>query len=112
MQWPCPPPSPERPVPTADGARNPIRYLNDGVSQTLYTAPDGGVPEARIRHPEPSCAVLRPAAHGPVPEMPDDDYPILLNTGRLAHQWHDDQNRAGQEAQQTQPGTVRRDPSR
>ena len=38
-------------------------------------------------------------------EMPDDDYPILLNTGRLAHPVaHDDQNRAGQKLNKLNPG--------
>ena len=26
--------------------------------------------------------------HAPNSEMPDDDYPFILNTGRTAHQWH------------------------
>lgn len=26
--------------------------------------------------------------HVPAAEMPDDDYPFVLNTGRLQHQWH------------------------
>ena len=87
MQWPCPPPSPERPDPTADGARNPIRYLNDGVSQTLYTAPDGSVPKLAFATPNRRAQFFARPHMDPF-EMPDDDYPILLNTGRLAHQWH------------------------
>ncbi|MGQ4485970.1 molybdopterin-dependent oxidoreductase [Streptomyces sp. SAS_281] len=64
------------PAPTADGPdRNPIRYL----------APDGGGPV----FPTPGGRArffARP--HVPAAEMPDDDYPFLLNTGRVQHQWH------------------------
>ncbi|MCX0246736.1 molybdopterin oxidoreductase family protein, partial [Streptomyces drozdowiczii] len=64
------------PAPTADGPdRNPIRYL----------APDGGGPV----FPTPTGRARffgRP--HLPAAEMPDDDYPFLLNTGRVQHQWH------------------------
>nr|WP_280513260.1 bifunctional nitrate reductase/sulfite reductase flavoprotein subunit alpha [Gordonia desulfuricans] len=87
MQWPCPPPSADRPDPTADGARNPIRYLNDGVSQTLHTLPDGTVPRLAFATPNRRAQFFARPHIAPA-EMPDDDYPILLNTGRLAHQWH------------------------
>ncbi|WP_375482621.1 molybdopterin-dependent oxidoreductase [uncultured Mycobacterium sp.] len=79
IQWPCPPGS------TTD--RSPIRYLNDGVSQTQLVRDDGSVP--RLAFPTPSGRArffARP--HLPPEEMPDDDYPFLLNTGRLPHQWH------------------------
>ncbi len=79
LQWPCPP----------EGAsdRNPIRYRNDGVSQTRLVRGDGHVP--RLAFPTPDGrAVFFARPHLPPAELPDDDYPILLNTGRLAHQWH------------------------
>ena len=79
LQWPCPP----------DGAgdRNPIRYLNDGVSQTRLVRDDGSVP--RLAFPTPSGrAVFFARPHLLPEEMPDDDFPFLLNTGRLPHQWH------------------------
>ncbi|NED83432.1 nitrate reductase, partial [Streptomyces sp. SID11233] len=63
------------PAPSADGPdRNPVRYLG----------PDGGpvFPTASGR------AVFFARPHVPAAEMPDDDYPYLLNTGRLQHQWH------------------------
>ena len=79
VQWPCPPDSP------AD--RNPIRYLNDGVSQTLLVREDGHVP--RLAFPTPhGRAVFFARPHLSPEEMPDKDYPFLLNTGRLPHQWH------------------------
>ncbi|MFB6827372.1 molybdopterin-dependent oxidoreductase [Streptomyces hydrogenans] len=76
------------PAPTADGPdRNPIRYLNDGVSQTLLERADGTRP--RLAFPTPSGrARLFARPHLPAAELPDDDYPFVLNTGRLQHQWH------------------------
>ncbi|WP_245650577.1 bifunctional nitrate reductase/sulfite reductase flavoprotein subunit alpha [Nocardia harenae] len=78
MQWPCP--DPERP-------RNPIRYVNDGVSQTLFTDADGTTPRLAFATPS-RRAVFLARPHMPPREMPDDDHPFLLNTGRLQHQWH------------------------
>uniref|UniRef100_A0AAU3H1Z1 assimilatory sulfite reductase (NADPH) n=1 Tax=Streptomyces sp. NBC_01401 TaxID=2903854 RepID=A0AAU3H1Z1_9ACTN len=76
------------PAPAADGPdRNPVRYLNDGVSQTLLEREDGTRP--RLAFPTASGRArffARP--HLPAAELPDDDYPFVLNTGRLQHQWH------------------------
>ncbi len=76
------------PAPTADGPnRNPVRYLNDGVSQSLLERADGTRP--RLAFPTASGRArffARP--HLPAAELPDDDYPFVLNTGRLQHQWH------------------------
>ncbi|MDY0814362.1 bifunctional nitrate reductase/sulfite reductase flavoprotein subunit alpha [Kitasatospora purpeofusca] len=79
VQWPAADP---------DGpARNPVRYLNDGVSQTLLVRPDGSRP--RLAFPTPSGrAVFFARPHLPPAELPDQDYPFCLNTGRLQHQWH------------------------
>ncbi|MGW0843468.1 molybdopterin-dependent oxidoreductase [Streptomyces sp. NPDC002787] len=68
VQWPSA---------SQDGpARNPIRYAEAGA--------DGGLlfPTASGR------AVFHARPHMPAAEMPDDDYPFVLNTGRLQHQWH------------------------
>nr|WP_281373714.1 bifunctional nitrate reductase/sulfite reductase flavoprotein subunit alpha [Mycobacterium vicinigordonae] len=79
VQWPCPP--------DADNHRNPIRYLNDGISQSRVTREDGHVP--RLAFPTPDGrAVFFARPHLLPEEMPDADYPLLLNTGRLPHQWH------------------------
>ncbi|WP_405010895.1 molybdopterin-dependent oxidoreductase [Kitasatospora sp. NBC_01539] len=76
------------PAPSADGPdRNPIRYLNDGVSQTLLEREDGTRP--RLVFPTGTGRArffARP--HLPPAELPDDDYPFVLTTGRLQHQWH------------------------
>ncbi|WP_211093620.1 molybdopterin oxidoreductase family protein [Cohnella fermenti] len=79
VQWPCAPSSPND--------RNPIRYLNDGISQSLKEAEDGSRP--RLVFPTPSgkgVFLARPFL--PPAEMPDPGFPFVLNTGRLQHQWH------------------------
>jgi sulfite reductase (NADPH) flavoprotein alpha-component len=78
LQWPCPP---------GGSDRNEIRYLNDGVSQRLLVRDDGSVP--RLAFPTATGrAVFYARPHLPPAEMPDRDFPFLLNTGRLPHQWH------------------------
>jgi sulfite reductase (NADPH) flavoprotein alpha-component len=79
LQWPLPP---------DDGRdRHPIRYLNDGVSQALHVDENGHRP--RLAFPTPSRrAQFHPRPHMDAAELPDDDYPFVLNTGRLQHQWH------------------------
>jgi sulfite reductase (NADPH) flavoprotein alpha-component len=79
VQWPCP--SAEAPD------RNPIRYLNDGVSQDLYVDADGHRPRLAFATPS-RRAVFHPRPHMDAAELPDDDFPFILNTGRLQHQWH------------------------
>lgn len=79
LQWPCPP--------EKDGDRNPVRYLNDGVSQAGRMDNDGTRP--RLSFPTDSGRahfLARP--HMDAGEMPDDAFPLVLNTGRLQHQWH------------------------
>ncbi|MEU5209125.1 bifunctional nitrate reductase/sulfite reductase flavoprotein subunit alpha [Streptomyces sp. NPDC020742] len=79
VQWPSAAP---------DGPdRNPVRYLNDGVSQRAAVRPDGTRP--RLAFPTDSGrAVFFARPHLPAAELPDDDYPFVLNTGRVQHQWH------------------------
>ncbi|MFF0203754.1 molybdopterin-dependent oxidoreductase [Streptomyces sp. NPDC005017] len=63
------------PAASEDGPdRNPIRYLGEDGTLTFPT------PSGR--------AVFHARPHIPAAEMPDDDYPFVLNTGRLQHQWH------------------------
>ncbi|TSD95616.1 molybdopterin-dependent oxidoreductase [Skermania sp. ID1734] len=64
MQWPAPP---------GASPRNPIRYVT----------------EERLRFPTPNGrAKFLPRPHLAPAEMPDDNYPFVLNTGRLQYQWH------------------------
>ncbi|WP_438272244.1 molybdopterin-dependent oxidoreductase [Streptomyces pseudovenezuelae] len=63
------------PAASEDGPdRNPIRYVGEDGTLRFPTASGRGVFHAR--------------PHLPPAEMPDDDYPFVLNTGRLQHQWH------------------------
>ncbi|WP_102142713.1 molybdopterin-dependent oxidoreductase [Mycobacterium hubeiense] len=65
VQWPCPPED--------ESDRHPIRYVNKG----------------RLTFPTPSGrAVFHARPHVDPQELPDDDFPLVLNTGRLQHQWH------------------------
>ncbi|MFF7178706.1 molybdopterin-dependent oxidoreductase [Streptomyces sp. NPDC008121] len=63
--------------PAAEGgpARNPIRYVDDTGAGPVFPTPSGR-------------AVFHPRPHVDPAEMPDDDHPFVLNTGRLQHQWH------------------------
>ncbi|QAY61872.1 reductase [Microbacterium protaetiae] len=73
VQWPSGPQDAGRDAADDDG-RNPIRYLGDGPRPRFAT------PSGR--------AVFFARPHMDAKEMPDDDYPFILNTGRLQHQWH------------------------
>lgn len=65
VQWPSPPDD--------DQDRHPIRYVTDG--RVAFATPSGR-------------AVFHARPHMAPHELPDDDFPLLLNTGRLPHQWH------------------------
>lgn len=79
LQWPCPPDD------TRD--RHPLRYLNDGVSQTLRIDADGQRPRLAFPTPDGRARFFaRP--HVEPAERPDAAFPFVLNTGRVQHQWH------------------------
>jgi len=80
LQWPCPPDSSQN--------RNPIRYLNNGMSQRFKAPSDGGGPPDIVFATESGKGVFLARPHMPPAEMPDGNYPFILNTGRLQHQWH------------------------
>jgi len=84
VQWPSPP---DDGAVAPDTGRNPVRYLNDGVSRTLVERPDGTRPRLAFATPSGRARFFaRP--HLDPEELPDDDYPFVLNTGRVQHQWH------------------------
>lgn len=84
VQWPAPPVDPDG---GADDGRNPIRYLNDGVSQQPLERPDGVRPRFAFATPN-GRAVFFARPHVDPAELADPDYPFVLNTGRVQHQWH------------------------
>ncbi|MBQ0852837.1 bifunctional nitrate reductase/sulfite reductase flavoprotein subunit alpha [Streptomyces sp. BH-SS-21] len=53
--------------------RNPIRYVGSG--EPVFPTASGR-------------AVFHARPHLPAAELPDDDFPFVLNTGRVQHQWH------------------------
>ncbi|MEX3962947.1 molybdopterin-dependent oxidoreductase [Paraburkholderia sp. EG286B] len=79
LQWPI--------APDAASDRNPLRYVNDGVSQTLKENADGTRPRIAFATPHGKGVFLaRP--HVAPAELPDGTFPVVFNTGRLQHQWH------------------------
>ncbi|MEC5406822.1 bifunctional nitrate reductase/sulfite reductase flavoprotein subunit alpha [Paraburkholderia sp. MPAMCS5] len=67
--------------------RNPVRYLHNGASQPLKQ--DGDGTRARLVFPTASGrAQFFARAYAAPAELPDREFPIVLNTGRLQHQWH------------------------
>ncbi|WP_144107864.1 sulfite reductase subunit alpha [Paraburkholderia sp. BCC1886] len=79
LQWP---------LATPDGAeRNPVRYRNDGVNQPLRQAGDGSVPALTFPTASGRARFFARAYAAPA-ELPDGEFPLVLNTGRLQHQWH------------------------
>ncbi|MCY1211898.1 Nitrate reductase [compost metagenome] len=79
LQWPC--------ADVAGQDRNPIRYLNDSTSQTGRVREDGSRPRLSFAT-QSGRGMFFARPHVDPAEMPDRDYPIVLNTGRLQHQWH------------------------
>ena len=79
LQWPI--------APDAAADRNPVRYLNDGVSHAERTDPDGARPAIAFAT-ERGKAFFLPRPDMTPAEMPDANFPFVLNTGRLQHQWH------------------------
>nr|WP_315595729.1 bifunctional nitrate reductase/sulfite reductase flavoprotein subunit alpha [uncultured Cupriavidus sp.] len=79
LQWPC--------DSAAGPDRNPIRYLNEGVSQTVRVSDAGAKPRLAFATAS-GKAIFFARPHANPAEMPDREFPIVLNTGRLQHQWH------------------------
>lgn len=79
LQWPCPPDS--------ETDRHPVRYLNDGISQTLKVNEHGHTPRIAFATASGKAVFFARPHMDPV-ELPDNDFPFVLNTGRLQHQWH------------------------
>lgn len=79
VQWPCPPGSPD--------SRHPMRYLNDGAAGPVSVRADGTRPRLVFATAD-GRACFFPRPYLPPAELPDDDYPFVLNTGRVQHQWH------------------------
>ncbi|MGQ0843886.1 MAG: molybdopterin-dependent oxidoreductase [Sporichthyaceae bacterium] len=79
VQWPAPEGDP--------ATRHPIRYVNDGATRPIRTRADGSTPRLWFPLPE-GRARFHARPHLPPAEVPDAEFPFLLNTGRVANQWH------------------------
>ncbi|MCE3203972.1 sulfite reductase subunit alpha [Paenibacillus sonchi] len=79
VQWPSAPDQPND--------RNPIRYLNRKGGTAFNEPADGSVPDI-VFPTDSGKAVFWARPYMPPAEMPDSDYPFVLNSGRLQHQWH------------------------
>ncbi|SET65032.1 bifunctional nitrate reductase/sulfite reductase flavoprotein subunit alpha [Pseudomonas graminis] len=78
LQWPC--------APDDERTRNPIRYLSESGASPVKEAV---TPRRPIVFPTANGkAVFFPRPHMPPAEQPNDAFPMVLNTGRLQHQWH------------------------
>lgn len=77
LQWPCAEDASER---------NPIRYLNNGINQPLKMD-DQGKPDL-VFATASGKAQFHARPHVDAEEMPDAEFPMVLNTGRVQHQWH------------------------
>lgn len=79
LQWPC--------ADIKSDERNPIRYLNTGINQPLKIHEDGSRPEL-VFATDSGKAMFFARPHVDAAEMPNEEFPFILNTGRLQHQWH------------------------
>ncbi|PPK95357.1 NADPH-dependent sulfite reductase flavoprotein alpha-component [Kineococcus xinjiangensis] len=79
VQWPAADP--------AGPVRNPVRYVDGGAGGVAGQPPDGARPRPVFPTPN-GRAVFWPRPHIDPAEMPDDQFPFVLNTGRVQHQWH------------------------
>lgn len=79
VQWPC--------GPDDKTDRHPIRYLAGNTNQMMRLDASGDTPRIAFATPSGKAQFFaRP--HMAAKELPDADFPFILNTGRLQHQWH------------------------
>lgn len=76
VQWPC--------APDDERTRNPIRYLSDTDARPVDAATGPAILFPTVN----GKAVFFPRPHMAPAELPNDTFPMVLNTGRLQHQWH------------------------
>jgi anaerobic selenocysteine-containing dehydrogenase len=88
IQWPCTRDAPdgtERLYP--DGRFNTDPDYCETYGQDLTTGAEFSPDEYRARQPG-GRAFLHATDYQPSPEVPDDEHPLLLTTGRTVHQFH------------------------
>src|SRR5678815_1794238 len=70
-----------------------LTYADLGEDGKLWPIPEPGAPETPVlfgdRFPTPSGrGKFVPCEFAPARELPDEEYPFVLNTGRLLEHWH------------------------
>ncbi|MGV9592177.1 molybdopterin oxidoreductase family protein [Streptomyces tendae] len=83
--WPCPAP----PAPDGTGATDSATDSGVGTGTGTGTAPHPGTPRLFLDRfaTDDGRARFVPVAHRPSAEEPDDEYPVLLTTGRVVSQY-------------------------
>ncbi|MFF4913281.1 molybdopterin oxidoreductase family protein [Streptomyces tendae] len=83
--WPCPAP----PAPDDTGATDSATDSGVGTGTGTGTAPHPGTPRLFLDRfaTDDGRARFVPVAHRPSAEEPDDEYPVLLTTGRVVSQY-------------------------
>jgi anaerobic selenocysteine-containing dehydrogenase len=88
IQWPC---NQENPDGTerlyTDGRFNTDPQVAETYGHDLETGAEFTAEEYRAKQPD-GRAFLHAVDYQPSPEVPDDDYPLLLTTGRTVYQFH------------------------
>jgi anaerobic selenocysteine-containing dehydrogenase len=88
IQWPCTEDAPDGTERLyADGRFPTDPEMCEDYGHDLATGAEQSPEEYRARQPG-GRAFLRAADYQPAPEVPDDDYPLLLTTGRSVYQFH------------------------
>jgi anaerobic selenocysteine-containing dehydrogenase len=88
IQWPCHDDAPEGTERLyADGRFNTDPDVAETFGQDLATGAEAAETEYRAKQPD-GRAFLKAADYEPAPEEPDDEYPMLLDTGRTIWQFH------------------------
>jgi anaerobic selenocysteine-containing dehydrogenase len=71
----------------ADGVFNTQSDYTETYGNDLRTGAESSAEEHRAKAPE-GRAFLKAAAYEPAPEEPDEEYPLLLTTGRTVYHFH------------------------
>jgi anaerobic selenocysteine-containing dehydrogenase len=88
VQWPCNSEAPEgTPRLYTEGRFNTDPDYSETFGEDLKTGAAHSEDQYRARQPD-GRAFLHAAAYEPSPETPDDQYPLLLTTGRSVYHFH------------------------
>jgi formate dehydrogenase alpha subunit len=74
-------------VPEYVGVKYP-RIENVGLQHPVYDDQHPGTPDLFLQDFPRGKGKFHPLEYRPNAEMPDDDYPLVLNTGRVLEHWH------------------------